>query len=160
MSTTVSSSFLECQPTATTGLATKTVTYTTTYCVTLPAACPTSEWLATYTVVEVCTGNPATYTPPAVPPNFVVTTVTCEPCAEKTQVITAPPATPTGPATVIGGNGVTVTVAPQPPASAQPTGPAAEPTGPVVVAGAPPSLKKSLVVLAGIAAAAGQFLLM
>ena len=58
---TLTSSFLVCSPTTTSGLVSSTVkpnyastvvatvtsTYTQTYCVTLPAACPTSTWMAT-----------------------------------------------------------------------------------------------------------------
>ena len=153
-----SSEFLSCTPypETVTRTATTTETFTTTYCVTYPAACPTSEWMATYTVVEVCTGNPGSWTPPGVPPNFAVTTVTCDVCEHQTQTITAPvvPAAATG--TVhIGGNGVTIT-----PAGA--TGvvvATGTPGGPGVITAGAPSLKRSLGLLAGVALAVGQFML-
>jgi len=101
--------FLECTPY--TSVPTSTV-FVTSYCVTLPAACPTSEWIATYTVTTTCTGDKAHWTAPAVPPEFEVTTVVCDVCAHKTQVITCPNAEATN--VVVAGNGVTVTVAPTP----------------------------------------------
>ena len=78
---------------------------------TLPAACSTAEWIATYTVTETCTGDESKWTTPAVPANFVVTTVTCDQCAHPTQTITCPNARGTAPAVVVG-NGGTATVAP------------------------------------------------
>ncbi|KAK1770465.1 hypothetical protein QBC33DRAFT_528099 [Phialemonium atrogriseum] len=179
---TLTSSFLECTPLPTTTVTnTVTSTFTTTYCVTLPAACPTSEWIATYTLLEICTGERDHWTPPAIPPNFGTTTVFCDVCHEKTQVITCPnAAAPTGP-TVIGGDGITVT-APDHPGFPQPTqNPAPGPPGnfvpppqetgaanpdnggddsPVVTAGSPPSLKKGLALMAGLALAVGQFLVL
>ncbi|KAH8887448.1 hypothetical protein GQ53DRAFT_294369 [Thozetella sp. PMI_491] len=201
-----SSSFLVC---ATPATVTNTVTsvFTKTYCVTLPAACPTSSWLATYTVAEVCTGNPADWTTPACPSNFVVSTVACDACQNKQQVITCPNALATDTnIKVLGNNGVTATVHPD--LAARPTGPVvplggggampagcpggpncpgggvpgvAAPTGGMggmggmppsppgtpgngplktyVTAGAPASLKKSILVAGAIALAAGQFLL-
>jgi hypothetical protein len=64
----------------TTVVQTVTATFTKTYVVTLPAACPTKQWLATYDVVEVCTGDPARWAPPPCPSNFVVTKVHCDAC--------------------------------------------------------------------------------
>ncbi|EON97647.1 hypothetical protein UCRPA7_6943 [Phaeoacremonium minimum UCRPA7] len=152
-----SSEFLSCTPypETVTRTATTTETFTTTYCVTYPAACPTSEWLATYTVVEVCTGNPATWVTPGVPPNFAVTTVTCDVCEHQTQTITAPvvPAAATGTVTV-NGNGVTIT----PAATTGVVVATSPPGGGVVTAGAP-SLKRSLGLMAGVALALGQFML-
>lgn len=85
--------------------------FTTRYEVTLPAACPTSAWTATYTVTQVCSGDPATWAIPSVFPNFDVTTVVCHVCETPTQAITCPNALGTEPA-VINGNGVTMTAAP------------------------------------------------
>lgn len=79
--------------------------------VTLPAACPTSAWTATYTVTEVCSGDPSTWHVPDVLPNFDVTTVVCSVCEEPTQVITCPNALGTE-AAVVNGNGVTMTAQP------------------------------------------------
>ncbi|KAI0471135.1 hypothetical protein GGR56DRAFT_668030 [Xylariaceae sp. FL0804] len=88
--------------------------YTTVYCTTLPAACETGTWLATYTVTETCTGNPAEYTAPAMPPGFVVTTVSCGACQPATEIeITCPGAQPTemgAPTYQVEGNGVTATI--------------------------------------------------
>ena len=58
--------------------------YTTVYETVLPAACETSQWIATYTITETCAGNPADYVTAVVPPGFVVTTVSCagEPAEE------------------------------------------------------------------------------
>ncbi|KAK3365968.1 hypothetical protein B0T24DRAFT_597716 [Lasiosphaeria ovina] len=98
------SSFLSCIP--------ATVTWepwTKSYCVTYHAACKTREWMATYTVHEVGTGDPARWTQPTPPPNFVVTTVRCDVCDQKTQTITVPNAL--GTARVrIEGDGVTAAV--------------------------------------------------
>ena len=66
-------------------------TYTTTYTTEMPWACETSEGVSTYTVTETYTGNPETYTQPAVPTGFVTTTVTCNMCDEPTQTIYVPP---------------------------------------------------------------------
>lgn len=92
------------------GLADNTL-FTTTYEVVLPAACPTSAWTATYTISQVCSGDPSTWAIPSVLPNFDVTTVVCDVCEEATQTITCPNALGTEPA-VINGNGVTMTAAP------------------------------------------------
>ncbi|KAK0727305.1 hypothetical protein B0T26DRAFT_747648 [Lasiosphaeria miniovina] len=98
------SSFLSCIPARVTW-----EPWTKSYCVTYHAACKTREWMATYTVHEVGTGDPARWTQPTPPPNFVVTTVRCDVCDQKTQTITAPNAL--GTARVrIEGNGVTATV--------------------------------------------------
>ncbi|KAL1881816.1 hypothetical protein Daus18300_000869 [Diaporthe australafricana] len=123
-----SSVFLYCTPTMapTTGLVTETVTATVTstftkvYTWTAPAACPTGEWLATYTIKEICTGDPKTWTQPAIPPNFIKTVVTCNVCDKKTKTITCPveKAAQTGDVT-IQGNGITATPASVP---AQATG--------------------------------------
>ncbi|KAM7208744.1 hypothetical protein V8F20_000907 [Naviculisporaceae sp. PSN 640] len=85
--------------------------FTTTYEVVLPAACPTSAWTATYTISQVCSGEPSAWTIPSVLPNFDVTTVICDVCEEATQTITCPNALGTEPA-VINGNGVTMTAVP------------------------------------------------
>ena len=100
-------------PAVSTVVATVTSTFTQTYCVTLPAACPTKEWTATYDIVEICTGNPAEWTPPPCPTNFVVTTVSCDVCDGGEKVITCPNALATEiNIKVIGGSGVTATVNP------------------------------------------------
>jgi hypothetical protein len=107
---TSTSAFLICTPTA-------APVFTTVYETILEAACPTSQWMATYTITETCTGSPAEYTQPAIPAGFVVTTVTCDSCKPTSEiVITCPGAQPTGvlPTVYIEGNGVTATVAPTP----------------------------------------------
>src|SRR3569833_3361788 len=88
-----------------------TATFTTTYTATFLAACPTSAWPATYTIIEECVGN--TFTPPAIPPNFVETTVVCGACATPTMTITCPvvEALQTG-KVHIEGNGVTASEIP------------------------------------------------
>ncbi|KAM7219963.1 hypothetical protein V8F06_004649 [Rhypophila decipiens] len=87
------------------------VLFTTTYTVTMPAACPTSAWTATYTISQVCSGDQSAWTVPSVLPNFDVTTVVCDVCEEATQTITCPNALGTEPA-VVNGNGVTMTAEP------------------------------------------------
>lgn len=110
---TTTTSFLVCTPAPVTSSVTST--FTETYTVTYPAACPTSEWMATYTVTEICTGLPGLWTTPACPPNFYTTTVVCDICEHPTQVITCPnalaTAQPGAPGVIgVGGNGITVTV--------------------------------------------------
>jgi hypothetical protein len=91
------------------------VAHYTSYIVIFPAACATREWLATYTVGEFCPTECDAHhrhrigEPDFVPPNFVVTTVTCDVCAIKTQTITCPNALGTAEA-VIHGDGITATV--------------------------------------------------
>lgn len=96
-----------------------TETFTKVWEYTAWAACPTSEWPAIYTIKEICTGDPAVWTQPAIPPNFIKTVVTCGVCEQKTQTITCPVEAPaqTGDVTIYG-NGVTATPASVP---AQPT---------------------------------------
>ncbi|KAJ0117194.1 hypothetical protein J7T55_003611 [Diaporthe amygdali] len=125
-----SSVFLYCEPTVppVTGFITETATVTATVTSTFTeiweftawAAGPTGEWPATYTIEEICTGDPDTWTRPAIPPNFIKTVVTCGVCDRKTQTITCPveKAAQTGDVT-IQGNGVTATPASVP---AQATG--------------------------------------
>lgn len=117
-----SSALLYCEPTAPPPAATATVTetFTKVWQYTAWAACPTSEWPATYTITEVCTGNPKSWTQPAIPPNFIRTVVTCGVCEQKTQTITCPveKAAQTGDVNIYG-NGVTAKPASVP---AQPTG--------------------------------------
>lgn len=106
--------------------------YTTVYETVMPAACETSSWMATYTVTETCTGKPADYVTPTMPPGFVVTTVSCPSCKPTEIEITCPGAYPTGPEMPaptysIAGNGVTATVTVYPTETmgyltAQPTG--------------------------------------
>ncbi|KAI1214512.1 uncharacterized protein F4807DRAFT_354 [Annulohypoxylon truncatum] len=97
--------------------------YTTVYETILPAACETSQWLATYTITETCMGKPTDYVTPTMPPGFVVTTVACHACKPTTEIeITCPGAQPTGtwvPTVSINGNGVTATI------TAYPTNPPA-----------------------------------
>lgn len=68
---TSTSVFLSCTtPPPAGGMATVTGTqtvFTTVYQTVLKAACPTSQWMATYTITETCTGNQAAYTPAATP---------------------------------------------------------------------------------------------
>jgi len=109
MQSILTAAFLECTPY--TNTATSTV-WVTSYCVTLPAACPTSEWIATYTIETTCTGDRGHWTAPAIPPQFGVTTVVCDVCAHQTQTITCPNAAATD--ITVYGNGVTVTVLPTP----------------------------------------------
>ncbi|KAJ9143802.1 hypothetical protein NKR23_g6313 [Pleurostoma richardsiae] len=186
------SAFYSCQPygnatfcpATATATVTQTVAFTTEYYVTFLAACPTASWWATYTIEETCTGNPATWTPPVIPPSFTTTEVVCDVCAEKTQTITCPAvtasATATTPATVtVHGNGVTVTITPAPTTVATVTGGGATGAGacstcgeetstatstgtvPVVTAGAPAvgTMKKGLALFAGAAVLAAQFML-
>ncbi|KAI1391265.1 uncharacterized protein F4822DRAFT_180044 [Hypoxylon trugodes] len=87
--------------------------YTTVYETVLPAACETSQWMATYTITETCSGKPADYVTPTIPPGFVVTTVACHACEPHEIEITCPGALPTGvgrPSFSITGNGVTATI--------------------------------------------------
>ncbi|KAI2643485.1 hypothetical protein GGS21DRAFT_18454 [Xylaria nigripes] len=98
--------------------------YTTVYETVLPAACETSSWMATYRVTETCYGNPGNYVTPTIPPGFVVTTVSCNVCAQTEMEITCPGAQPTGmgkPTVHIEGNGVTATMTAMP-SSAPPRG--------------------------------------
>ncbi|KAL7625621.1 hypothetical protein AAE478_004841 [Parahypoxylon ruwenzoriense] len=91
--------------------------YTTVYKTVLPAACETSQWLATYTVTETCAGNKADYVIPVIPPGFVVTTVACPACKPTKIEITCPGAQPTGtglPTVTIQGNGVTAAITASP----------------------------------------------
>ncbi|KAF3770885.1 hypothetical protein M406DRAFT_67247 [Cryphonectria parasitica EP155] len=86
--------------------------FTTEYCFTAQAANSASQWPATYTVQEVCTGDQSTWTAPAPPPNFVTTIVTCNACETPTQTITCPLNTAGRRGAVsIWGNGVTATAA-------------------------------------------------
>ncbi|KAG8158758.1 hypothetical protein KVR01_011201 [Diaporthe batatas] len=114
-----SSELFACEPTAApsppvadTFATTVTETFTKVWLYSAWAACPTSEWPATYTIEEICTGDPATWAQPAVPPNFIKTVITCGVCVEKTQTITCPveEAARTGDIRVYG-NGVTATPA-------------------------------------------------
>ncbi|GKT40727.1 uncharacterized protein ColSpa_00908 [Colletotrichum spaethianum] len=99
------SAFVTCDPAAT-----QTV-YTTVYTTTAIAANPTTSWMATYTITEVCTGWPWEYKTRAIPPCFAETTIYCEPCAQKTIPIICPIPTPTA-NVVINGNGVTANANP------------------------------------------------
>ncbi|KAK3685566.1 hypothetical protein B0T22DRAFT_222014 [Podospora appendiculata] len=87
--------------------------WTTTYCVTAPAADSTTAWTATYTVTIATEGLKENWHTPATPPNFVVTTVVCPVCDEPTQTITCPNALGAKKA-VINGNGITATITPTP----------------------------------------------
>ncbi|KAI0552563.1 hypothetical protein F4679DRAFT_72212 [Xylaria curta] len=124
---TSTSAFLYCPPVTQTQ-------WTTIYETILPAACETSQWLATYTITETCVGDQTAYVTPTMPPGFVVTTVSCHACQESEVVITCPGAQPTGmgqPTVQIGGNGVTATIIASPapaPANGIPAASAA-PTG-------------------------------
>ncbi|KAK8067146.1 hypothetical protein PG997_013893 [Apiospora hydei] len=121
---TSTSVFLSCTtPPPAGGIATVTGTqtvFTTVYSTVLQAACPTSQWMATYTITETCTGNQAAYTPAAIPPGFVVTTVKCDACKPTSDVvITCPglqPTLPPGalPTVTVQGNGVTASVTASP----------------------------------------------
>lgn len=128
---TATSVFLYCSSTLAPPVAMPT--YTTTYQTVLPAACETSSWLATYTITETCTGNPAAHPTAAAgpPPGFVVTTVKCPVCAEPEMTVTCPGVQPSGvmpTVTVVATNGITatetVTLATKPTAGAM-AGPAA-----------------------------------
>ncbi|KAI1498476.1 hypothetical protein F5X99DRAFT_393293 [Biscogniauxia marginata] len=127
---TSTSAFLYC----TSAPATQTF-YTTVYETVLPAACETSQWMATYTITETCAGNPADYVTAVVPPGFVVTTVSCPACNPNEIEITCPGAQPTGmgmQTVAIGGNGVTATITASPTAAPGFGGFPAAPTGAVV----------------------------
>ncbi|KAI1750124.1 hypothetical protein F4782DRAFT_263114 [Xylaria castorea] len=121
---TLTSAFLYCPPVTQTQ-------WTTVYETVLPAACETSQWMATYTITETCVGEKTKYVTPTMPPGFVVTTVSCHACHEPEVVITCPGAQPTGmgkPTVQIGGNGVTATIVATPaPAPANGGVPAAPP---------------------------------
>ncbi|KAI0197372.1 hypothetical protein EV127DRAFT_9215 [Xylaria flabelliformis] len=131
---TSTSAFLYCPPVTQTQ-------WTTVYETVLPAACETSQWIATYTITETCVGDKTLYVTPTMPPGFVVTTVSCHACQEPEVVITCPGAQPTGmgkPTVQIGGNGVTATIIASPapaPANGIPAAPAAPTGGFVVISG-------------------------
>jgi hypothetical protein len=134
---TLTSAFIECDvPPSTAG---PIIAHYTSYIVLFPAACATREWIATYTVGEWCPTECDAHHrgrighPDFIPPNFVVTTVHCDVCAEKTQTITCPNALGTAEA-VIHGDGVTATVV------VTPTPEAEAPTLPVSEAQPPNSL--------------------
>ncbi|KAK4453211.1 hypothetical protein QBC34DRAFT_219268 [Podospora aff. communis PSN243] len=133
---TLTSAFIECiVPPSTAG---PVVAHYTSYIVLFPAACATRQWMATYTVGEWCPTECDSYHrhrighPDFIPPNFVVTTVHCDVCAEKTQTITCPNALGTAEA-VIHGDGVTATVV------VTPTPEAEAPTLPVGGEAQPPN---------------------
>ena len=139
---TSTSLFLSCSAT---GAAATATHFTTVYETVLQAACPTGQWMATYTIEEVCEGPKSLWTPPAIPPGFVVTTVDCPVCPETAVEITCPGAQPTGdnippPSYIINGNGVTadITATPAPAASVQDRPhPAATTMATAVAGGAP-----------------------
>ncbi|KAK1829679.1 hypothetical protein QBC39DRAFT_384002 [Podospora conica] len=85
----------------------------TSYIVVFPAADRTRSWMATYTVSASCPDECSAHAhhddPDFVPPNFVVTTVDCDVCAVRQQVITCPNALGVAPVTVEG-DGITATV--------------------------------------------------
>ncbi|KAI0597984.1 hypothetical protein F4775DRAFT_202861 [Biscogniauxia sp. FL1348] len=142
--------------------------YTTIYETVLPAACETSQWMATYTITETCAGSPADYVTAVIPPGFVVTTVSCPSCNPDEIEITCPGAQPTGmgkPTVAIGGNGVTATITATPivatPVAATPT--AASPIGapgmssaPAAATGAPAPVVTAIVGQAGIGGSVGS----
>ncbi|KAK2019573.1 hypothetical protein LZ32DRAFT_144406 [Colletotrichum eremochloae] len=99
------SAFITCNPVAIANV------YTTVYTTTAIAANPTTSWLATYTITEVCTGSPSEYKTRDTPPGFAETTVYCKPCAQKTITIICPIPTPTA-NVAINGNGVTAAANP------------------------------------------------
>ncbi|KAK5656295.1 hypothetical protein OQA88_4675 [Cercophora sp. LCS_1] len=116
----LTSSFIECevpasvQPTNTAGggNSPNVVVHHTSYIWYGWAACSTRQWLATYTIFETCPGTcpiRVVEDPHWIPPNFVVTTVTCDVCATPTQVITCPNALGTAEA-IVHGDGITATV--------------------------------------------------
>lgn len=131
---TITSSFLDCEfperPHGGNGPHGGVTVHHTSYIVVYPAACSTKEWLATYTVVESCPKKCGPRHPKNhhwIPPNFTVTTVTCDVCHHKTQTITCPNALGTE-AAIIEGDGITVSIAAEPtPAGAVPTPPEAAP---------------------------------
>ncbi|KAH7032787.1 uncharacterized protein B0I36DRAFT_100631 [Microdochium trichocladiopsis] len=106
---TITSTFNYCTPPAST-----TTVVSTVYTTTLPAACETGYWDATYVITDYCYGSCEYYQYPVIPPGFGVTTVHCPVCPTPEYVITCPTtgtAKPTGPLPppVITGNGVTIT---------------------------------------------------
>ncbi|KAK0651836.1 hypothetical protein B0T16DRAFT_454255 [Cercophora newfieldiana] len=159
---TLTSSFLFCdQPVNTAG---PVVAHYTSYILVYPAACATRQWMATYTVGEWCPTECDSHHRHRIgdsdwlPPNFVVTTVTCDVCAEKTQTITCPNALGTAEA-VIHGDGITATVVvtPTPEAEAphyggqlpHPAGVVAQPpnslpSGPAITYAATPGVSASV----------------
>ena len=139
---TSTSLFVSCPATCAAATATQ---FTTGYETVLQAECPTGQWMATYTIEEVCDGPQSLWTPPAIPPGFVVTTVDCPVCPEKSVEITCPGAQPTGegippPPYTINGNGVTAdivaTPVPAAPAQGGPA-PAATTLATAIAGGAP-----------------------
>ncbi|KAJ4423524.1 hypothetical protein N0V82_001849 [Gnomoniopsis sp. IMI 355080] len=87
--------------------------FTTEYGFTAQAADTSSTWLATYTVQEICEGDQATWTQPAIPPDFTTSVITCSACATPTLTITCPVDSEAQTGRVsIWGNGVTATPAP------------------------------------------------
>lgn len=129
-----------------TATVTATVTFTKTWEYGAWAACPTAEWPALYTIVEVCTGDPDTWTQPAIPPNFIKSVVTCGVCEQKTQTITCPveEAAQTGDVTIYG-NGVTATPASVPAQATNAPGPGMGPgpgagSGPGAAPGSMPGM--------------------
>lgn len=85
----------------------------TSYIIVFPAADRTRSWMATYTVSASCPDECSRHhnhgSPNFIPPNFVVTTVACDVCAVRQQVITCPNALGVAPVT-IEGDGITATV--------------------------------------------------
>ncbi|KAI1630643.1 hypothetical protein F4809DRAFT_256556 [Biscogniauxia mediterranea] len=137
--------------------------YTTIYETVLPAACETSQWMATYTITETCAGNPADYVTAVVPPGFVVTTVSCPSCNPNEIEITCPGAQPTGmgkPTVAIGGNGVTATITATPiaatPIAATPIRAPGMGSAPAAATGAPAPVVTAIVNQAGITGSAGS----
>lgn len=84
----------------------------TSYIIVFPAADRTRSWMATYTVSASCPDECSRHHNPGapnfIPPNFVVTTVACDVCAVRQQVITCPNALGVAPVT-IQGDGITAT---------------------------------------------------
>lgn len=85
----------------------------TSYIIVFPAADRTRSWMATYTVSASCPDECSRHhnhgAPDFIPPNFVVTTVACDVCAVRQQIITCPNALGVAPVT-IEGDGITATV--------------------------------------------------
>ncbi|KAI1861246.1 hypothetical protein JX265_008590 [Neoarthrinium moseri] len=156
MNGTATSVFLSCTPTP----ATQTV-FTTVYVTTLPAACATSSWMATYTVSEICSGSPADYRPGPIPAGFVVTTVTCPSCKPTELTITCPGAQPTGAARTvfIEGNGVTASITPSPVAPGGGNGAGVPPPSPPIATAGAPAVR-SIVTLSLMVVAAVPFALL
>ncbi|KAI6090956.1 hypothetical protein F4821DRAFT_255701 [Hypoxylon rubiginosum] len=125
---TTTAMFLSCTQPPTTLLPVTQTTYTTVYETVMQAACPTSQWMTTYTVTDTYTGNPTNYVTPTIPQGYVVTTVVCPGCKPmETMTVTQP--AETYPVSVMTSNGITTTLTVTPTATPSMGSPATYATG-------------------------------